>query len=182
MKKRTAVRAAVGAGAAALAAVALAVPLLASADTGSGSGAGSGTGGDDHDPADPETYVAEVVELTNEQRMEHGCGELRLDDDLLVPAQEHSQDMADNDYMDHVGSDGREPGDRVEDSEYPGSYGAENVAAGYETPEDVVDGWMNSDGHRENILNCELTAIGVGYAENENSQYELYWTQLFGVD
>lgn len=132
-------------------------------------------------PPDHEKYVKEVVELTNEQRKEHGCGELTLDSQLSVPSQEHSQDMADNDFMSHTGSDGRDPGERVSDSDYPGRYRAENVAAGYRTPQDVIDGWMDSEGHRANILNCELEDIGVGYAENPDSEYTTYWTQNFGV-
>ncbi|ADD43344.1 CAP domain-containing protein [Stackebrandtia nassauensis] len=134
-------------------------------------------------PLPPEhgEFVKEVVDLTNEHRKDHGCGKLTMDTELSVPAQEHSQDMADNDFMSHTGSDGRDPGQRVSDSDYPGQYRAENVAAGYTTPEKVVDGWMNSEGHRANILNCELEDIGVGYAENEDSEYRSYWTQNFGV-
>lgn len=156
-------------GTAALAAIATTVPLTVFADQ--------------NPPLPPEhrEFVQDVVELTNEQRREHGCDDVTWDAELAVPAQEHSQDMADNDFMGHIGSDGRDPGQRVADSDYPGRYRAENVAAGYETPRDVVEGWMNSDGHRANILNCELRDIGVGYAHSPDTEYGTYWTQNFGV-
>ncbi len=93
--------------------------------------------------------------------------------------------MAINDFFDHTGSDGSSPGDRIHEAGYQYSRAAENVAAGYTTPEAVVDGWMQSSGHRDNILNCALQDIGVGYyyLENDtgNVNYKHYWTQVFAT-
>lgn len=55
----------------------------------------------------------------------------------------------------------------------------ENIGGGYQTPEEVVDGWMHSEGHRKNILHPDFTELGVGYTYEENSQYKHYWVQIF---
>jgi uncharacterized protein YkwD len=93
--------------------------------------------------------------------------------------------MAQNDFFSHTGSDGSSFTDRLIRAGYTFSAAAENIAAGTTTPERTVDGWMNSEGHRRNILNCELREIGVGYAYLENDtgsvNYHHYWTQDFGT-
>jgi len=90
----------------------------------------------------------------------------------------HSADMAKNNYFRHTGLDGSTFVDRLERAGYPRSGAAgENIAYGYATAQAVVTGWMNSDGHRSNILNCSAKATGVGLAYRGNTPY---WTQLFG--
>jgi uncharacterized protein YkwD len=88
--------------------------------------------------------------------------------------------MACNDYFSHTGLDGSSFSDRARRQGYNISYGGENIAAGYSTPEKVVQGWMNSSGHRDNILGEHYTDIGVGYAYSKNSSYGIYWTAVFG--
>lgn len=122
-----------------------------------------------------------VVELTNDLRRERGCDPLRIDAHLTAAAQAHSDDMATHDYFSHTGRRGSHAGDRITAAKYPWRAWAENIAAGYDTPDAVVGAWMDSDGHRANILNCELRDIGVGYAENRTSTYGTYWTQNFGT-
>jgi uncharacterized protein YkwD len=119
----------------------------------------------------------EVATLTNRERAKAGCGALRVDARLHAAARGHSEDMARHNTMSHTGSDGSSPWDRAERAGYTQPM-AENVAAGYRTAADVVRGWMNSDGHRANILNCEAKAIGVGLAYSKDGTP--YWTQLFG--
>jgi uncharacterized protein YkwD len=120
---------------------------------------------------------AEVVEITNEKRVKNGCDTLlRVDDRLVAAAQGHSADMAARDYFDHISPEGEGPGDRTAAQGYP-EWSGENIALGYPTPESVVAGWMASDGHRANILNCDSVAIGVGAADSEDG---IYWTQVFG--
>jgi uncharacterized protein YkwD len=119
----------------------------------------------------------EVVTLTNRERARAGCADLRVDSRLHAAARAHSEDMAATGTMSHTGSDGSTPWDRAEDAGYTQAM-AENVAVGYRTPADVVEGWMNSDGHRANILNCDAKAIGVGLAYGRDGTP--YWTQLFG--
>jgi uncharacterized protein YkwD len=121
----------------------------------------------------------EVVRLTNVERASNGCVALRADSKLRTAARDHSAEMAANQELTHTGADGSSPDSRMEQAGYDPDWGwAENVAAAYPTPEAVMTGWMNSEGHRTNILNCSLKAIGVGVARASNSQ--LYWTQDFG--
>lgn len=136
--------------------------------------------GTDRAPAlSPEAQ--EVVELTNAIRREHDCGPLTADPALTGAARAHSDDMASRDYFSHTGRDGSHAGDRITAAGYRWTAWAENIAAGYESAEAVVEAWMDSDGHRTNILNCELRNIGVGYASAEDSTYGTYWTQNFGT-
>ncbi|MFC6094260.1 CAP domain-containing protein [Saccharothrix lopnurensis] len=130
-------------------------------------------------PARSEVEIAEarVVELTNAERAAQGCPALAADDRLAAAARAHSADMAARDYFDHVSQDGRSFVDRVKAAGYP-SPGAENIAAGQRTAEAVVKGWMDSPGHRANILNCKLKALGAGMARG--GSYGIYWTQNFG--
>jgi uncharacterized protein YkwD len=125
-------------------------------------------------------YAAEVVRLTNEQRTSAGCKALTANTTLTAVAQAHSQDMADHTYFAHNSQDGTSPFQRMTAAGYPFSHAAENIAAGYPSPEAVVAGWMSSSEHKENILNCDLTEIGVGYATG-SGDYPTYWTQDFGT-
>ncbi|MEU4804406.1 CAP domain-containing protein [Actinosynnema sp. NPDC023587] len=126
---------------------------------------------------DVEAAEARVFTLTNDQRAAHGCPVLGVDERLNRAARGHSADMAAQNYFDHRSKDGRTFVDRVKAAGHP-SPGAENIAAGQRTPEEVVKGWMESPGHRANILNCELKALGVGMARG--GSYGVYWTQNFG--
>ena len=132
-------------------------------------------------PAPSGGVTTQVVTLTNAERAKDGCGPLTVNATLTAVAQAHSQDMATNNYFDHNSQDGRTPFDRMTAAGYRYSTAAENIAAGQRTPQDVMTAWMNSPGHRANILNCALRQIGVGYATGSSSQYGVYWTQDFGT-
>jgi len=132
-------------------------------------------------PAPSGGVTTQVVTLTNAERAKAGCGPLAVNATLTAVAQAHSQDMATNNYFDHNSQDGRTPFDRMTAAGYRYSTAAENIAAGQRTPQDVMTAWMNSAGHRANILNCALKQIGVGYATGSSSQYGVYWTQDFGT-
>ncbi|SCE64725.1 Uncharacterized conserved protein YkwD, contains CAP (CSP/antigen 5/PR1) domain [Micromonospora haikouensis] len=119
----------------------------------------------------------EVVNLVNAERAKAGCGALKIDDKLMAAAQAHSQDQADHRKMTHDGSDGSDVGERLDRAGYAWRAYGENVAWNQQTPAAVMDAWMNSPGHRANILNCSFTEIGVGVA-NSNGPY---WTQDFGT-
>ncbi|MGJ5752466.1 uncharacterized protein YkwD [Streptomyces puniciscabiei] len=120
--------------------------------------------------------VARVVQLVNAERAKVGCHPLTVNPALTKAAQAHSADMAAHQNMSHTGSDGSSPGDRITRAGYSWSAYGENVAYGYATPEQVMNGWMNSPGHRANILNCSYKEIGVGLAQPGS-----YWTQDFGT-
>ncbi|ALG15585.1 hypothetical protein AOZ06_46735 [Kibdelosporangium phytohabitans] len=122
-----------------------------------------------------------MVRLTNAERQKAGCPALTPVAALSQAAQNHSNDMAAHNFMNHTGSDGSSAVARVERSGYTGWHAvAENVAAGHQTAENVVSDWMSSSGHRANILNCQLKEVGVGYATHPDSTYGTYWTQDFG--
>ena len=135
-------------------------------------------------PAVPE-FVTRVMDETNSYRSRYGCPPLALKEQLTDAAQVHSEDMAFNDFFSHTGSDGSSPWERIVWTGYRYSLAAENIAAGYLTPEGVVEGWMSSDGHRENILDCKLREVGVGYYCLENDRgtvnYHHYWTLVLAT-
>ncbi|GAA2213944.1 hypothetical protein GCM10009850_094080 [Nonomuraea monospora] len=121
----------------------------------------------------------EVVRLTNAERAKGGCRALTHDAKLRRAAFGHSADMAENDYFDHDSQDGRDMMDRIRATGFGGSAWAENIAMGQRSAAAVVRDWMNSDGHRQNIMNCTYTHIGVGAAKDGKGQ--IYWTQDFGA-
>lgn len=115
-----------------------------------------------------------MVELVNRERARQGCDPVTVDARLTEAATRHSKDMASRDYFSHVTPEGLDFGERIKAAGYP-SPGAENIAEGYRSPSDVMAGWLDSPGHRKNILNCELTTIGVGLDDDA-----WVWTQDFG--
>ena len=117
-----------------------------------------------------------AVRLTNAQRAQHGCSALRVDSRLRTAARGHSKDMHVRHYFEHDSLDGTSPWDRIKATGYT-SPGAENIAMGYATAQAVVDGWMKSPGHRANILNCSLKAVGIGAEYGRGGPW---WTQDFG--
>ncbi|MFJ7492612.1 CAP domain-containing protein [Streptomyces sp. NPDC097727] len=128
-------------------------------------------------PAAPASgAAARIVTLVNSERSKAGCSPLTMNAKLTKAAQDHSADMASHRNMSHTGSDGSDPGDRITRAGYQWSAYGENVAYGYTTPESVMAGWMNSPGHKRNILDCSFKEIGVGLAQPGN-----YWTQDFGT-
>lgn len=137
------------------------------------------------EPEPDNTFAARVVALVNQERAAAGCQALQVDSRLASAATAHSLDMAVNDFFSHTGSDGSLPWDRMAAAGYVYSTAGENIAAGYTTPEAVVDGWMKSSGHRANILNCAFTETGVGYvflADDEGQvNYHHYWTHVFAA-
>ncbi|MFF0269150.1 CAP domain-containing protein [Kribbella sp. NPDC004536] len=124
----------------------------------------------------------QVLDYTNQIREQQGCGPLKLDSALVEAAGKHASDMVRRHYMDHTNPDGQDPGDRMKAAGYRGSSWGENIAAGYDSAEKVVAAWMQSDGHRKNILNCRFTTIGVGYDPGQvKSDYGPgSWVQDFG--
>lgn len=120
------------------------------------------------------TATGEVVVLVNKARAGAGCTPMVEDARLTQAAAAHSADMAAQRYFSHTSRDGRTFDQRIIAAGYP-QPGAENIARGQRTAAQVMESWMDSPGHRANILNCSLHAIGVGLATNG-----MYWTQDFG--
>ena len=120
------------------------------------------------------SYELEVIRLVNEIRQQNGLRPLAANWELSRVARYKSQDMRDNGYFSHNSPTYGTPFQML--SAFGLSYrtAGENIAKGYASPQAVVNGWMNSSGHRANILNASYTQIGVGYVSGGN-----YWTQLF---
>ncbi|MGM9954414.1 MAG: CAP domain-containing protein, partial [Peribacillus sp.] len=119
-------------------------------------------------------FEQEVVTLTNAERAKQGLAALEIDTELSKVARAKSQDMKDNNYFDHNSPTYGSPFDMMKQFGISYTSAGENIAQGQQTPEEVVEAWMNSQGHRENIMNASFTHIGVGYVESGN-----YWTQQF---
>lgn len=122
-------------------------------------------------------YIVKVVEIVNQERANVGLAPLAYDEQITYAATQRSYEMAVHSYFQHARPDGRSCFTVMK--EYGVSYrrAGENIAAGQETPEIVMNAWMNSPGHKANILKPEFTKIGVGIAANQYGR--IYWTQLF---
>lgn len=119
-------------------------------------------------------YEKEVVRLVNVERAKQGLTPLEYDWQLSRVARYKSEDMQKNKYFSHTSPTYGSPFNMMKNFGISYRTAGENIAKGYRTPATVVEGWMNSPGHRANILNSSFTHIGVGYVQNGN-----YWTQMF---
>lgn len=127
-----------------------------------------------------ETWVAEVLVLVNEERAAVGLAPLTQNATLAAQAEQYACEMVYYNFFDHVNPvTGSTLADRSADFGYEYQVIGENLAAGPRTPNDVVNAWMNSEGHRANILDVRFTELGVGVREGGN--YGLYWVQEFGT-
>jgi uncharacterized protein YkwD len=135
------------------------------------------------------TIEQQVLDLINQHRIVAGCAPLNHSAALQQAAYGHSRDMALNNFFNHKGSNGSSVADRVTQQGYKWSRVGENIAAGQRTPEAVVQAWMNSEGHRKNILNCLYKDMGLGYYYDASDSklpsgggpYYHYWTQDFAA-
>jgi hypothetical protein len=119
------------------------------------------------------TFEQQVFELTNQERVKNGLSPLKTNAELNFAADKYAEEMSKRRVLSHTGPDGSKAWDRAEAVGYEAQMMGENIAAGQRTPEQVVKGWMDSPGHRANILRSQYTDIGVGFYNN-------YWVQDFG--
>ncbi|MEW2487588.1 CAP domain-containing protein [Streptomyces sp. NPDC048411] len=117
-----------------------------------------------------------VLALVNQERAKVGCSPVRASAPLASLAQNFSDDMAARGFFDHTDPDGRTPWDRASKAGVTG-LGGENIARGQADAQAVMDSWMNSEGHRANILNCDYKTLGVGVHFGSGGPW---WTQDFG--
>ncbi len=141
-------------------------------------------------PREAEAISRRVLELTNAARASgRQCGRepfaaappLTLNSTLEHAAMAHSKDMAAHDVLDHRGSDGTSPADRVTKAGYKWRMIGENLASGVTTADEVVSGWLGSPHHCENIMGPRFSQMGVAYYFNPKSAGGIYWTQVFGT-
>ncbi len=120
------------------------------------------------------SFESEVIMLVNKKRIENGLPALKSNWELSRVARYKSQDMRESKYFSHTSPTYGSPFQMIKNFGISYKSAGENIAKGYSTPEAVVNGWMNSPGHRANILNASFTEIGVGYVPEGH-----YWTQMF---
>lgn len=126
----------------------------------------------DQTTADKSSYASQVVDLVNQERSKAGLKPLTLDAELANMALDKAKDMNDNNYFAHNSPTYGSPFDMMKKYGISYSYAGENIAKGQQTPAEVMNAWMNSEGHRANILSPNFTMIGVGY-------YNGHWVQEF---
>ena len=126
------------------------------------------------DTGSTSSFAQQVLTLVNRERAANGLSALRLDDTLSRYAAVKSQDMHDNGYFSHTSPTYGSPFDMMKSFGITYNYAGENIAMGYSSPEAVMTAWMNSAGHRANILSANFTTLGVGYVADGG-----YWTQWF---
>ena len=120
------------------------------------------------------SYAGQVLELVNQYRAQYGLSALTLSSELSNVAQAKAQDMKDNNYFAHESPTYGTPFEMMQSFGVTYRTAGENIAMGYSSPAAVVEGWMNSEGHRANILNSSFTQMGLGYVSSGN-----YWCQMF---
>lgn len=132
--------------------------------------------GDSADPLAPEpelpAALQDFVSLLNAHRQSVGCEPLAWNPAVAGVAQRHSEDMVARAYFAHYNPEGESPFDRLQAAGIPYSQAAENIAYGYPSGAAVLEGWLNSPGHRANVENCGLSEHGVGLEGT-------HWTHLF---
>lgn len=122
-------------------------------------------------------YEQKVLELVNKERNAAGLASLTMNNKLTSVAEKKAADMRDGGYFSHTSPTYGSPFDMMHKFGITYSYAGENIAKGQRTPEEVMNGWMNSQGHRANILNANYTQIGIGYVTHSNGTG--YWVQEF---
>ena len=123
------------------------------------------------------SYQQQVLDLVNAERTKRGLSPLTLDSNLSNVATKKAQDMANKNYFDHTSPTYGSPFDMMNRFGISYRTAGENIAKGQKTPQEVMNSWMNSPGHRANILNPDFTKLGVGIAKDSNGT--LYWSQMF---
>lgn len=121
-----------------------------------------------------DTWMIEMLDLVNEERSKVGASPLCYNQKIVDAADKHSHDMEENNYFSHTGKDGSSPGDRIDRENYDWSSYGENIAWGQGSVAAVMNAWMNSSGHKANILSGSKTHFGAGWAKSSNK-----WTQVF---
>jgi uncharacterized protein YkwD len=130
-------------------------------------------------PGGNSAFETELISLINQERSDEGLPAYSNQSQLTSAARTHSDDMACNNFFSHTSPTTGSSFDRIAAAGYSYSSAGENIAAGYGSPAAVLEGWMNSSGHRANILSENFTQIGIGYAYWEDSDYSTYWTAVF---
>jgi uncharacterized protein YkwD len=132
--------------------------------------------------ATPASGDSDLLALVNAFRAAHGLPALVLSDPLTLAASRMATDMSVNDYFAHTSLDGRSPTQRMADAGYPAftTWSGEDLAAGYTSAADVLEGWIESPAHLAVLMNPAYRAIGIGRSYSSTSRYGWYWAADFG--
>lgn len=131
--------------------------------------------------AETEPPERQFIALMNEYRGQNGLPPVLMDPRLQESSEWKSEDMANNNYFSHTDSEGKDPFFRMRQFGYThNTYLAENIAAGYETPQQTLDGWKNSPGHNAAMLDPVYKVAGVGYHQKQGTTFTNYWTLHLG--
>ncbi len=123
------------------------------------------------------SYESQVVDLVNKERAAQGLAPLAYNAELSKVAEAKAADLRDKNYFSHTSPTYGSPFDMMKSFGIRYTAAGENIAKGYMSPSSVMDGWMNSPGHKANIMNTNFTEIGVGYVSGDNGTG--YWVQMF---
>ncbi len=174
-------------------AIVLFLSFLNSACGGGGSGADTPTGeqgGPTGSSCQMTSNEQEMLSQVNSARSQaRNCGStpypavatLSWDCKLAQAAANHSNDMAQNNFFSHIGSDGLGPSFRIQAQDYQAQTWGENIAIGYTATDAAMTAWLNSAGHCRNLMDPDFTELGMAFAENQGSDYGIYWTQVFAA-
>ena len=122
---------------------------------------------------------SDVITLVNDHRVSLGLNALIDTGNIQDVSRAHSRHMIVHSFFDHINPEGDSPGGRLTSAGLPWKESGENIAAGYSTPSDAFNAWMNSPGHKQNIEYPTWSHTGVGYDNDPSSTYQTYWTQNF---
>ena len=128
---------------------------------------------------DEDSDIMQVLALVNKERAANGMNPVTFDASLAAVADSHCADMINRSFFDHVNPDNETPSDRLHKAGIEYWMSGENIAAGQTTPEAVMESWMNSQGHRQNILNPSYKSLGI--AKRTGGTYGTYWVQVFAL-
>ena len=160
------------------------IEMPSNAEHGTGASTGEHSSKDDIQHGDdkveqsaPSVDAEAVLKLVNEERSKAGLQPLKMSEELRSIANLKAKDMAENNYFDHYSATYGSPFQMLQQFGVHYSAAGENIAAGQKTPEEVMNSWLNSSGHRANILNKNFDTLGIGIYEG--GKYGTYWVQLF---
>ena len=130
-----------------------------------------------------EPTLQRLLDLTNDARRKAGLGPVTLSTPLMSVAAHYSEVLAEQGRISHTGPDGSSIGDRISAEGYRWSFCAENLAAGYPSADEVFSIWMNSAGHRANLINANAREIGIGHAyrDGDPSRFGHYWVLVLAA-
>ncbi|MBX3119676.1 MAG: hypothetical protein KF784_11465 [Fimbriimonadaceae bacterium] len=125
-------------------------------------------------------YIEQCLKLTNAERAKAGLAPLKINPTLSQSARWMAEDMAKNNYFDHIDSLGRGVGDRMKEFKYSYSLAGQNIAGGQTTPEEAIEDWLKSPGHRAIMLKPDFDEIGIAYLPAPGHKLKFIWVCDFG--